>query len=94
MTAINLVIGDLTSIVDDSVQFYWDILSAEDAASEGLCKGARLHFERIPARLACLDCSHEYILEGDLTLCPQCQSAQVRIIGGDEFRVDSIAIET
>jgi len=52
---IHIVIGQLSSIIDDSVEFYWDIIS------EGtICKGARLHFSRIPARLECLDCGNTY----------------------------------
>ena len=45
-----LVIGRLSSIVDDSVQFYWDIVSQNT-----LCAGSRLHFQRVPAELLCLD---------------------------------------
>jgi len=88
VTAINLVIGRLSSIVDVSVQFYWDMIS------EGtLSAGARLHFQRVPARLACQDCGHEYTLEGDLIPCPVCGSIRVRVLTGEEFYVDSIEIE-
>ncbi|MDD5369696.1 MAG: hydrogenase maturation nickel metallochaperone HypA [Anaerolineaceae bacterium] len=88
VTQINLVIGRLSSIVDDSVQFYWDVLS-EDT----LCKGALLHFERIPAQLACLDCTTIFTLSGDLIPCPHCGSNRVKIVSGEEFQVDSIEIE-
>jgi hydrogenase nickel incorporation protein HypA/HybF len=88
VTQINLVIGRLSSIVDDSVQFYWDALS-EDT----LCCGAQLHFERIPAQLACLDCTTSYTLSGDLIPCPQCGSNRVKVVSGEEFQVESIEIE-
>lgn len=82
-----LVIGQLSSIVDDSVQFYWDIISKDT-----LAEGAKLHFKRIPAQLACLECGNEYSPDGDLT-CPACHSARVRVAAGDEFRLDAIDVE-
>ena len=87
VTDIYIVIGQLSSIVDDSVAFYWDIIS-----EDSLCAGATLHFDRQPARLMCMDCGKEYVLEGDLTGCPVCQSARVKVLSGDEFRMDSIEI--
>lgn len=82
-----LVIGQLSSIVDDSVQFYWDLISKDT-----LAEGAKLHFQRIPARLACLECGHEYSPGGDLT-CPACHSARVKVITGKEFRLDAMDVE-
>ena len=89
VTDLYLVIGRLSSIVDDSVQFYWDLLS-----QNSLCEGAHLHFERPPARLTCQDCGMTYTLEGDLTPCPHCNGARVKVVSGEEFRLDSIEIET
>ena len=89
VTALNLVIGQLSSVIDDSVQFYWDIVSKET-----LCAGATLHFERIPAQMGCLDCNHIYTLARGLEACPQCESFRVRVQAGEEFRLESIEIET
>lgn len=88
VTDLYLVIGQLSSIVDDSVQFYWDIISKGT-----LCAGATLHFERIPARLRCQQCGTEYGLERELTTCPSCQSARAQVIQGEEFRLESIEVE-
>jgi hydrogenase nickel incorporation protein HypA/HybF len=87
VTGIYLVLGRLSSIVDDSVQFYWDAL-----AEGTICQGAQLYFERIPARLACLDCATTYEIKDDLIPCPQCGGNRVKVISGDEFRVDSIEV--
>jgi hydrogenase nickel incorporation protein HypA/HybF len=89
ITDLYLVIGQLSSVIDDSIQFHWEILSQGTIAED-----SKLHFERIPAKLTCLECGHAYILEdGTLTACPQCDSPQVKVIEGEEFRLDSIEIE-
>jgi hydrogenase nickel incorporation protein HypA/HybF len=88
VTDIYLVIGRLSSIIDDSVQFYWDVISKDT-----LCEGAQLHFKRIPAELLCLDCDTKYILEDDLQPCPNCSSANIRVVSGDEFNLESIEIQ-
>ncbi len=88
VTSINLVIGRLSSIVDDSVQFYWDTIS------EGtICEGAQLNFDRKPAVLKCQDCQTEYPIDEKLIACPSCGSFNTRIIQGEEFYLDSIEIE-
>lgn len=88
ITDLYLVIGDLSSIVDESVQFYWDIISRDTIA-----EGATLHFERIPMQMICFDCGATYQPEPGTLVCAQCGSTQVQVAGGDEFRLDSINIE-
>ncbi len=88
VTDIHLVIGKLSSIVDDSIQFYWNVISKDT-----LCEDAVLHFKRLPAVLVCLDCNTRYTLEDDLIPCPNCQSARVRVVSGDEFNLESIEIQ-
>jgi hydrogenase nickel incorporation protein HypA/HybF len=88
VTDIHLVIGRLSSIVDDSVQFYWNFVSKNT-----ICENAKLHFKREPAILVCLDCKTEYKLEDELMPCPNCGSAAIRVLSGDEFNLESIEIE-
>jgi hydrogenase nickel incorporation protein HypA/HybF len=88
VASINLVIGKFSSIVDDSVQFYWDTI-----AKGTIAEGAILHFERIPAEMTCLDCGFIFEPTDETFACPQCLSPKVKITKGDEFRVESIDIE-
>lgn len=89
ITDIYMVIGKFSSIVDDSVQFYWDFI-----AEGTIAEGAQLHFERIPARLRCLDCEIEYEPGDSDPGCPQCHGAHVKILNGTEFYLESINIQT
>ena len=83
-----LVVGELSSVIDDSVQFYWDIVS------EGtLAEGATLHFRRIPAEMACQDCAESYDPKVDLT-CPACGSSNVRVVSGQEFYLEAIEVSS
>ena len=87
IAAINLVIGQMASIVDDCVQFYWDFISEDTIA-----QGSVLHFERIPARLSCETCHRSYLLDDSDLTCPHCGGSAVTLIAGDEFYVDSIEV--
>jgi hydrogenase nickel incorporation protein HypA/HybF len=88
ITDLFLVIGQLASIVDDSVQFYWDFVSQGTEA-----EGARLHFRRIPAELLCLGCGQRFAWDGEDVLCPACHSTQVKVVSGEEFFLESIMAE-
>jgi hydrogenase nickel incorporation protein HypA/HybF len=84
-----LVIGQLSSIVDDSVQFYWDIVSKDTIA-----EGALLHFQRKSIELSCENCGHQFTpIHSDMA-CPSCGSIQVKIISGEEFYLEAMDVET
>jgi hydrogenase nickel incorporation protein HypA/HybF len=85
---LNLVIGDLSGIIDDSVQFYWDMISADT-----ICAGSVLKFEKKPAKFLCQSCQKEFTMDSELTPCPQCGSIDIKVIAGDEFTLQSIEIE-
>ncbi len=86
---IQLVIGQLSSIVDDSVSFYWDMVAQGTPAEK-----ARLNFRRVPARFRCQDCGEEFAPQSETWACPACASQQVRVIAGDEFSVESIEVDS
>lgn len=85
---IYIKIGRLSSIVDDSVQFYWDIISQAT-----LAEGATLHFQRVPARMHCTECGLDFEMQEELAPCPNCKSLKLKVVSGDEFWLESIAIE-
>jgi hydrogenase nickel incorporation protein HypA/HybF len=85
---LNLVIGDLSGIIDDSVQFYWDMISVDT-----ICAGSMLKINKQPARFLCHSCQKEFTMDGELTPCPHCGSIDIKVISGDEFTLQSIEIE-
>jgi len=84
---INIVIGQLSTIVDDSVQFYWDIISKDT-----ICDSSLLHFERRDAVFLCQDCNKEFTPGHEIKPCPNCGSINLKILSGEEFYLDSIEI--
>ena len=88
VTDIHITMGQLSSVVDDSVQFYWEMISENT-----ICFGAKLHFKRIPAEFFCTDCKTQFNLNQELAPCPNCGSIRVRIVAGEEFFLESIEVE-
>jgi hydrogenase nickel incorporation protein HypA/HybF len=89
ITSLYLVIGQLSSIIDDSVQFYWDIISKGTLAA-----GASLYFQRIAVEMACQKCNHHYSPPGEDFACPECGSTIVKPLAGEEFYLEAIDVET
>lgn len=89
VTKIYLVIGDLSSIVDESVQFYWEIIAKDTVAEQ-----ADLIFQRVAATFKCLECQTVYQLDGQVVFCPSCGSSKIEILSGEEFFIEAIDVET
>jgi hydrogenase nickel incorporation protein HypA/HybF len=88
VTDLHLVVGRLSSIMDESVQFYWDIIS------EGtICAGSTLHFEKRAGILQCIYCQKEFNIGQELAPCPGCGGSHTKIISGNEFFLESIVVE-
>jgi hydrogenase nickel incorporation protein HypA/HybF len=88
ITDLYLVIGQLSSIVDDSVQFYWDIMSKDT-----LAEGARLHFRRVPTEMVCLNCSQRYEPSTEDLACPSCGGVSIKVVAGEEFYLEAIDVD-
>jgi hydrogenase nickel incorporation protein HypA/HybF len=89
INAIDLLIGELSSIIDDSVAFHWDIISQGTIA-----EGAELRFNRVPAKVFCRDCAEENALKNGQLLCPVCGGNNITPTAGTEFLLQSIEVET
>jgi len=88
ITKINLVIGELSGVVSDSVQFYFDFLKKDNAA-----EGATIDFKQVPAEFRCRDCSTSFNPKDSLWICPDCQSSSIEVISGRNCYIESIEVE-
>ena len=86
--AINLVIGELSGFVEESVRFYFDFL-----AKNTIAEGAALNFKPVSPRARCRNCDKPFEL-GELDWsCPQCGGSDIEITAGKELSIESIDIE-
>lgn len=84
---ITVVIGELSTFVDDSIKFYFEALSEGTVA-----EGAELVFEKVAAKAICLDCGHEFQPLNIYYACPECHSPVFEVKQGQELYVDNLEI--
>jgi hydrogenase nickel incorporation protein HypA/HybF len=88
ITSLNIVMGELASMVDDSIQFYWEIIAKDTPAEKAV-----LNFRRVPAELQCMTCLGKYHPTNKELICPRCGGVGAKIIAGEEFSLESIDVE-
>jgi len=88
ITRINLVVGGLSGVVSECVQFYFDFLSKDTIAG-----GAKLFFEVKPTRLRCLKCDKVFTPPDQDWNCPDCHEMGIEIVSGRECYMESIEVE-
>ncbi len=88
LTKINLTIGELSGIVDECVEFYFELLSKDTIAAE-----ASLCFDRPPTKLRCRNCDTVFSPDNLNWACPNCQEQKIEIVSGRECYVESIEVE-
>lgn len=86
VVSIKLVIGELTGILPQCIQLYFDLLSKGTKA-----EGARLIIKKVSVRKKCLICSSENDIE--VNCCRFCKSRQLKLTGGKEFYIESMEAE-
>ena len=88
VTVVSLRVGHLRQVVPDTLDFYFGFV-----ARDTVCEGARLEQERVPARLRCAGCEHEWEVDFPVFRCPACGAVGSEVVAGDEFEVESIEVE-
>lgn len=87
ITAINIKIGALTGVVEESVAMYLDFL-AKDTPAEG----ARLVATAMPVTAHCAACDITFPVEDLVFVCPRC-GGMAQVVTGRELFIESLEIE-
>ena len=85
---INMVVGELSGVATDCVQFYFDILKKDTIA-----RNAKFNFTLTPARFRCRDCLAEFKTDDSYWTCPKCEGINIELIEGRDCYIESIEVE-
>jgi len=85
--SITLVIGEMTGVVNDSVQFYLDLMTPNTIAA-----GAKVIFKSVPVTVKCRGCGKISELKPYDYQCPFCEATSLEVISGKELLVESIEV--
>jgi hydrogenase nickel incorporation protein HypA/HybF len=88
ITGINLVVGELSGVVPECVQFYFDAISKNTIA-----EGAKLNFETKPTQIRCRKCELVFTPTDYKWICPKCKETSAEIASGRECYMESIEVE-
>ena len=100
ITDIYLQVGQMSLVVPECVEFYFEFLSKGTMA-----EGAKLHFEIVPIEITCPDCGRQAdlsdwaedpprtIMVEALARGCQCGSNNLRVTGGTDFNMVSLEVE-
>ena len=85
---INLVVGELSGVVSECVQFYFEHISRDTMAGS-----AELAFETKPTKLRCHKCEAVFSPNNGDWACPDCKEMSIEIVSGRECYMESIEVE-
>jgi hydrogenase nickel incorporation protein HypA/HybF len=81
-------IGPMHGVVPEALQSAWSVVSAAEGWND-----AQLHVVTPPWRLRCIACGRRWTPTTIDEPC-ECGSSHADIVGGDEFLLESIEVET
>ena len=85
---INLVLGELSGVVGECVEFYFSLMSKDTIA-----EGAAISFSTVPTQAKCRECAKVFEVKDSEWVCPGCHSVSVDLAAGNELFVESIEVE-
>lgn len=87
---ITLEIGELSDMVEEWLQRYFDMVSKGTVA-----EGAVLAVSRVPVGIRCESCTAEFPVDlrsEEMLKCPECGSDNLWVISGAEYTVKSMEV--
>ena len=89
LTAVNLNVGIYKQVVDDALQFSWQLMTEE----EDFTKDAKLNVEYIQPESICPECGKTFSHDMFHRKCPKCGCEWTTLTKGSELEISSIEVE-
>ncbi len=85
---VRLRLGALRQVVPETLAFCWSLVRDQENLAD-----AELELELMPGLVDCRSCGQRHELTSHWSiLCPACDSADVNVVGGEEFLVTSLDV--
>jgi hydrogenase nickel incorporation protein HypA/HybF len=84
-----VVVGDLHQIVEDSLQFAYEVLVRDTPAA-----GSELVIRHVPVTARCKACGWQGEIRSPLFLCGACNSGEIELVTGKELFLENLEVET
>ena len=82
---VTLSVGKMRQVVPVAMEM------AFTAVTNGtIAEGAKLELESVPVKMRCSTCSREFNVDHNIFICPECESAKLELIQGDELIIKNI----
>ena len=86
--AVTLEIGVLSAVEPDAMRFCFDAVT-----SGSIAEGARLVIIETPGEGCCEACGKTVAVQEQYGLCPECGSACLQVVAGNQMRVKDLEVE-
>jgi hydrogenase nickel incorporation protein HypA/HybF len=86
--SVSVSVGEFSGVEAELLRLAFDELREHTCAA-----GAELQIKRVELMAECSGCGTGFSVSGFRFVCPRCAQGEVRIIRGDELRLESLTIE-
>jgi len=84
-----LEIGEMANVVPELLEDAFEVLKG----AEPLLKDTRMEYEIVPLTLMCLECGYTGPWRDRTVACPECGSAFVRVIDGEDILLRDVELD-
>lgn len=88
VAAVRLEVGALAMVEIEALRFAFDVVKRGSLADDAL-----LEIVEVEGSAWCMKCSKPVVIAMRGDACPHCESHQLQVTGGEQFRVLDIQIE-